>query len=222
MTAAHVVRWAIRPQPEAHLKLLFLALFVALLMLASVSKRHHETASPFTSPTSASSAPTTPSPTPTPTPILAYSLYAPYVFEQPPALELPKPQTASVSAASGAPAREVDGVPAYVPIEWRERWLACLVRPDRHTLSETAWAGSREAGVVDGWDYADAMSIAAAEGGNDVCQFNTQGSGACGYWQLLYCPPDGLTPEGQLRGALAKYRDGGNSFDRHWRNHWQK
>lgn len=63
------------------------------------------------------------------------------------------------------------------------------------------------------------MSIVSKEGGNDLCQFNTQGSGACGPFQTLYCA--GLTPEEHYAAAYAKWLDGGGSFDRHWRNFWR-
>lgn len=138
----------------------------------------------------------TPTPIPTPTPTLA------------------PPTPPAVYAA------ETSGVPWFVPPEWHSRYLECVASPYRYTVTEMVWAMSREGGREDGWAYKDAMYVVEHEGGNDYCQFNTQGSGACGPFQLLTCPPDGLTPEGQSRGAFAKWLDGGRSFARHWFAFW--
>lgn len=159
-----------------------------------------------------------------PSPATSYT--EPLVYTEPelPAVAPPapipavKPQPApqpSVEAAS-APS----GAPWFVPAAWAERYMACMADPP-YDVSAMVWAGSREAGVERGWRYADAMFVVSKEGGGNPCQFNTQGSGACGPFQLLVCPADGLTFDGQLYGALAKFRDGGlDSFATHWFAFW--
>lgn len=153
-----------------------------------------------------------PVPDPEPTPVTAAS-------------NLPAPAQSQVSSETGGPKPvppppPTDGVPWYVPSNWHEAYLVCIGRPDRHSFEDWVWRASIQGGDSDGWDYNEAMAVIAHEGGDDLCQFNTAGSGACGPFQLLTCPSDGLTPEGQIAGAVAKWKDGGKSFNRHWRAYW--
>lgn len=159
----------------------------------------------------------TPSPEPTavaieesatPTPVL------PAVEPEVEAAQSAPPVRAPASRAS------VAGVPWFVPAQWVDGYIACTARPDRYDFASYVWRASVQGGNASGWDYNSAMYIVSHEGGNDLCQFNTGGSGACGPFQLLSCPPDGLTPEGQISGAMAKWRDGGNDFYRHWLQWW--
>ncbi len=89
---------------------------------------------------------------------------------------------------------------------------ACLVNPAR--FDRTTWILTKD------WSREEAEYVADHEGGWDLCQLNTQGSGACGWFQLLPCPIDGLTPEGQIRGAYAKWLSCGGSFDCAWYRWW--
>lgn len=104
-------------------------------------------------------------------------------------------------------------IPWYVPGEYHEAYTACLEHPDR--FNRTDWILSKD------WPRADAEYVADHEGGWDLCQFNTQGSGACGWFQILPCPSDGLTPQGQISAAYNKWLDGGGSFERHWFRFWK-
>lgn len=104
-------------------------------------------------------------------------------------------------------------VPWYVPLEWHGKYRECLSNPERFNLDY--WIRSVN------WNIDEAHYVARHEGGNDLCQFNTTGSGACGWFQLLTCPPAGLTPESQISNAYAKWIDGGGSFERHWYQWWR-
>lgn len=166
---------------------------------------------------------------PSPTPTLSGDLYILAIPNPPeptpaptpePPKPLPTPHVEAVAASAGQIAPLRTGIPWFVPPARTDDYLACLARPDRHSVSEMVWSRSLEAGYEGGWTYADAMYVVAHEGGDDLCQFNTQGSGACGPFQLLTCPADGLTPEGQLNGAFAKWVDGGRDFWRHWFQWW--
>lgn len=132
-----------------------------------------------------------PTPTPIPTPTIA------------------PPQPTSVYAAS------VDGdVPWYVAKfpDLVPAWRQCLSDPRRHDLSAFVWQGSIQGGYVDGWDYDEALRIFGGEGGNDNCQFNTAGSGACGFGQQLPCFEGALTFDGQFSIIMAKFQDGRRRF----------
>lgn len=147
----------------------------------------------------------TPIPTPTPTPIPTLS----------------PPKSTNVRAAAAAETHSL--VPWYVPAEWRDRYLACLSSPGRYGVSEWVWKYSSQGGMVPGWDYNQAMYVVSKEGGDDICQFNSQGSGACGPFQTLYCA--GLTPEEHYSAAYAKWLDGyrrnpGDPFRAHWFAFW--
>jgi len=109
--------------------------------------------------------------------------------------------------------------PWYVPERWRDAWAACVSSPGRRGVSELVWRLSVQGGRPDGWDYDEAMRVVAAEGGDDACQFNTSGSGACGPFQILPC--SGLSLEANVASAFAKFRDGGGSFERHWYRFWR-
>lgn len=141
----------------------------------------------------------TPEPTPVATPT--------------PKQNLPPPPKPEVQAAT-------NGIPWFVPPQFHDAYLACIASPDRYAVRDYVWRASIEGGNPDGWPYADAMNVVAHEGGEDFCQFNTGGSGACGPFQLYHCPTDGLVPSTQISGALAKFHDG-NSFARHWYPYWR-
>ena len=104
-------------------------------------------------------------------------------------------------------------IPWYVPESHQVQYLYCLESPER--FNRTDWILSKD------WPRADAEYVADHEGGWDLCQFNTQGSGACGWFQILPCPQLGLTPEGQIAAAYNKWLDGGGSFERHWFRFWK-
>lgn len=157
-----------------------------------------------------------PTPTPEPTPIVLAPVETPEVVAA--AAEPVRPIATPVPVQ---PKPQQAGVPWYIPPSWIARWQECLTTDYRHDVSTYVWRVSIQGGNSEGWDYEDAMYIVQHEGGDDFCQFNTQGSGACGPFQLLTCPQDGLTPEGQIRGAYAKWRDGGGSFQRHWFAFWR-
>lgn len=150
-------------------------------------------------PQSVSTLTPTPEPTPVPTPT-------------------PVPPTPRPAAPAPTPRVEAEsnGVPWYVPVRWHEAYRACLDDPQRYDFWSFLWERSRQAGYPNGWDYGEATRLIGSEGGNDLCQFNTSGSGACGPPQLLTCP--GLDLETQKAGMWAKYVDGGYDFWRHW---WQ-
>lgn len=135
---------------------------------------------------------------------------------------LPPSKTANVYAAAVVETTH-PLVPWYVPAEWRDRYLVCLTSPGRYGVSEWVWKYSSQAGMSPGWDYNQAMYVVGKEGGDDICQFNTQGSGACGPFQTLYCA--GLTPEEHYSAAYAKWLDGyrrnpGDPFRAHWFAFW--
>lgn len=134
------------------------------------------------------------------------------VYEEPVIAEVTVIEKTIVATGISRPVQVEVGVPWFVPEDRIEDYKVCLVHPERY--NRTTWILS-----VD-WPRVDAEYIADHEGGWDLCQFNTQGSGACGWFQLLTCPPDGLTPEGNIRGAYAKYLDGGRDFWRHWLQWW--
>lgn len=143
---------------------------------------------------------------PSPTPDLTtINLETPTPFVPTPVPQLVPAPPPSARAASA-------DVPDYIPPSFIESWRECLSSPDRYRLQDLVWLGSLQGGYPDGWDYDEAMTLFGHEGGNDLCQFNTKGSGACGFVQLLPCPPDGLTFEGQFRGAMAKFQDGRRRF----------
>jgi len=112
--------------------------------------------------------------------------------------------------ASGESAHPL--IPWYVPTPHYDSYLACLESPDR--FNRTDWILSKD------WSRTEAEYVADHEGGWDLCQFNTQGSGACGWFQILPCPQYGLTPQGQIEAAYNKWLDGGGSFERHWFRFW--
>lgn len=103
-------------------------------------------------------------------------------------------------------------IPWFVPERMHVAYLQCLANPERYAAA--TWSAT-----VD-WPLADAAYIRSHEGGDDLCQFNTQGSGACGPYQLLPCADAYLTWPGQIAGAYAKFLDGGRSFYRHWLQWW--
>lgn len=109
-------------------------------------------------------------------------------------------------------AATVDGIPWFVPTRFHAAYLACLENPERFAAAE--WSAT-----VD-WPLAEAAYVRAHEGGDDLCQFNTAGSGACGPYQLLPCADAYLTWPGQIAAAYAKFLDGGRGFERHWYRWW--
>lgn len=140
--------------------------------------------------------------------------------------QLPKSSGANVYAAAVV-REEVNGVPWYVAKfpDLIDDWQTCLTDPRRHDLSRFIWEGSIEGGYPNGWSYAEAIHVFGNEGGNDLCQFNTQGSGACGYGQQLPCFPGALTYEGQFSIIMSKFQDGyrqnpNNPFWAHWYQWW--
>jgi len=130
----------------------------------------------------------------------------------------PAPAPAPVYAASAAQAHPL--IPWYVPESHHDAYLQCLDDPQR--FNRTDWIATKD------WPVDEATYIADHEGGWDLCQFNTGGSGACGWFQLLRCPPDGLKPEIQIAGAYAKYLDGArnypdrSAFWQHWYQWWER
>jgi len=122
----------------------------------------------------------------------------------------PAPYIPEVVYASGQSTHPL--IPWYVPESHYDSYLVCLELPDR--FNRTDWILSKD------WPRTDAEYVADHEGGWDLCQFNTQGTGACGWFQILPCPQLGLTPEGQIAAAYAKWLDGGGSFERHWFRFW--
>ena len=149
----------------------------------------------------ATATPTLVPPTPTPT----------LVPPTPTPTAIPIPAAAPIQVTStGMQSNPL--VPWYVPESHEAQYLTCLEHSDR--FNRTDWILSKD------WPRADAEYVADHEGGWDLCQFNTQGSGACGWFQILPCPPLGLTPEGQIAAAYAKWLDGGGSFERHWFRFW--
>lgn len=108
-------------------------------------------------------------------------------------------------------AQEGAGVPWYVPAGWEEEWTACLARPDRYALE--AWIGTV------GWPVGEARAVTGREGGSDLCQFNTQGSGACGPFQDLPCP--GLDWGVQIATSFGKWEACGGSFECGWYRWWR-
>lgn len=144
--------------------------------------------------------------TPTVTPTLTPTPVATII----PTVVIPE-ETPGVSAAGVSRINAL--IPDYVPESHQAQYLICLEHPER--FNRTDWIVSKD------WPRPDAEYVADHEGGWDLCQFNTQGSGACGWFQILPCPQDGLTPEGQITAAYNKWLDGGGSFERHWFRFWK-
>jgi len=148
----------------------------------------------------------TPTPTPEPTPIPVPTA----------APKLPTPAPAAVSAAA-APS----GIPWFVPANFHEAYLECINSDYRYAV----WAHIES---YTDWNIDEIRTrILPNEGGGDSCQFNTGGSGACGPFQILPCPPNGLKPEVNVAAAHAKWADtmcgdGGHSFYCHWYRFWAR
>lgn len=112
----------------------------------------------------------------------------------------------SVSSGNDSP-----GIPWYVPLIWQDAWKACTQAPWR--FDRTTWILTVE------WPREEAEYVADHEGGWDACQFNTQGSGACGWFQELPC--QGLEPEVQIAVARSKWSNCGYSFECAWYRWWR-
>lgn len=110
------------------------------------------------------------------------------------------------------PAPDPTAIPWFVPARFHAAYLQCLANPER--FDAAMWSS-----IVD-WPQTEAAYVRSREGGDDLCQFNTAGSGACGPYQLLPCADAYLTWPGQIAAAHAKYVDGGRSFARHWYQWW--
>jgi hypothetical protein len=74
------------------------------------------------------------------------------------------------------------------------------------------------ASIFPEWAVDEALYIMSRESEGVWDVYNRQGSGACGLFQLLPC--ECIDPECNVRGAYAKWLDGGQSFWRHWYQWW--
>ena len=74
------------------------------------------------------------------------------------------------------------------------------------------------ADIFPSWAVEEALGVIYHESKGDPYVYNFQGSGACGLFQLLPCTC--INPECNVYQAYLKWRDGGQSFYRHWYQWW--
>lgn len=117
-------------------------------------------------------------------------------------IQIPTPTPKHISAASA---------PAPVVISGRQ---SCFDHPDRYNWQKYARLVGFPQWVMDELSY-----VIQKESSGDLCARNVSSGASC-WVQLHPGRPEYFDPLTCMRGGFKKWMDGGQSFQKHWFNHW--